>query len=40
MKDFPKRARTVDWRDGALIFDGGASIEVTEPTTGNKPTIL
>ena len=36
MKDFPKRARCVDWRDGVLIFDNGASIEVTEPTTGNK----
>ena len=33
MKDFPKRARCVDWRDGALIFDNGASIEAREPTT-------
>ena len=32
MKDFPKRARCVDWRDGALIFDGGASVEAREPT--------
>lgn len=31
MKDFPKRARCVDWRDGALIFDGGATIEAPEP---------
>ena len=31
MKDFPKRARLVDWRDGALIFDGGATIEAPEP---------
>lgn len=32
MKDFPKRARCVDWRDGALIFDNGASIEARKPT--------
>ena len=32
MKDFPKRARCVDWRDGVLIFDNGASIEAREPT--------
>ena len=32
MKDFPKRARCVDWRDGALIFDNGASVEAREPT--------
>ena len=32
MKDFPKRARCVDWRDGVLIFDNGASIEAHEPT--------
>lgn len=31
MKDFPKRARCVDWRDGVLIFDNGASIEASEP---------
>ena len=32
MKDFPKRARCVDWRDGVLIFDNGASMEAREPT--------
>ena len=32
MKDFPKRARCVDWRDGVLIFDNGASIEASDPT--------
>lgn len=32
MKDFPKRARCVDWRDGALIFDGGEPAEAAEPT--------
>lgn len=32
MKDFPKRARCVDWRDGTLIFDGGAPVEAYEPT--------
>ena len=32
MKDFPKRARCVDWRDGVLIFDNGASIEARKPT--------
>lgn len=32
MKDFPKRARCIDWRDGVLIFDNGASIEARKPT--------
>lgn len=32
MKDFPRRARCVDWRDGTLIFDGGAPVEAYEPT--------
>ena len=32
MKDFPKRARCVDWRNGVLIFDNGASIEASDPT--------
>ncbi|OUO92759.1 NTF2 fold immunity protein [Cloacibacillus sp. An23] len=32
MEDFPRRARCVDWRDGTLIFDGGAPVEAYEPT--------